>query len=187
MGTAVATIGRKLVMFSGIASTIYLAMSDWKGLFDDLNKEGLSGLLKHLDKVVAVLAVLYAGFQAGGFIGLGIAATGLAAMGAYKKYQYNKKNEAEEAAAFSRVYKEGQTMTPAMTPWQSSPTFGRDVTMQKLFPKSEAPLMTPATPAVNIGISNIIEASTGKTKTTVNKSPNNIYNAWEKEYSFNGN
>lgn len=76
--------GRTLSGAFGIASGLYLMMTDWSSLIENINKHGLSGFLKDLDKAVAILGVLGGGFAIGGFAGMAVAAIGLSAVGAYK-------------------------------------------------------------------------------------------------------
>lgn len=79
----------KFALFAGISSLIYLGLADWKGLFDDFNKQGFSGVLKHMDMLMAALSTLGAGAIAGGavggiwgaFIGMAAAAAGVGAIG----------------------------------------------------------------------------------------------------------
>lgn len=175
----------RFLMLSGIASGIYLIFSDWNSMFDSINKKGLIGVTDHLDKLISVLAVLGVGFATGGFLGLLLAAAGIGAVGIYKYLQYKGDVEAAELASFSESYAKAQLSTPSMSPWKSSPTFGQDTTMQKLFPKTEA-AMTPIPTQVNVGLQTIVNAATGETKTTAKRDPSYIYNTYDKIYAFDG-
>lgn len=93
MRVAALTILSSLGKAFGWASAIYLVIADWSSTFDNINKHGLKGLLKDLDKVVAVISVLGLGFATGGIPGFLIAAAGLAGVGVYKTLKEVKKND----------------------------------------------------------------------------------------------
>ena len=84
MKSVIKILGGFFSKFAGITSFIYLVFTDWKSIFDDLNKDGLSGLKNHLVEIVSMLSVLGAGWIAGGPAGLLIAAAGITGLAAYK-------------------------------------------------------------------------------------------------------
>jgi tape measure domain-containing protein len=163
MSLLIGSILSKVALFSGISSAIYLAISDWGKMFDD----GLTGILGHLDKLIAMLAVLGTGFLVGGLPGLLIAATGLAGVGAYKYLKHQGDLESQEMDKWRDSTREINT---GMS--QSNAFFGA----AGLYDKPNMTLMKDMTPTINVDTVVQLDPTTGKSKTkTEVRSPN--YNA----------
>jgi len=154
-----------LLKISGIASGIYLVFSNWSALFDSINEKGLSGVLDHMDKLIATLSVLGAGFAAGGFAGMAVAAAGLGAVGLYKGVNIAAENYND--AAWADLRAEMNSRNPIM---------------------SSAPKnISAGTPSINIQMQTNVDSS-GKTKSkaVVNnpyESPI-VYEAWGNNFKF---
>jgi hypothetical protein len=158
-----------LFKFLGVAGAISLYFADWKGFFDDFNKEGFSGALKHLDMLIASLAVLGGGFAAGGFAGMAVAAMGIAGYAGIKLIEHgvDKYNEGAWTKEINRLNAKNPNMTPIpnnMTPVTSN---------------GSQP--TPQPPKNTINIQNIINAATGQTQTKVDVLSHPVFaGAWGK-------
>lgn len=156
-----------LTKFLGIAGGISLIFADWKGLFDDINKQGLSGVLKHIDMIVSALAVLGGGFAAGGLAGMAVAAIGITGYAGMKLISHgvDKYNENAWNKEINRLNAKNPNMTSIpnnMTPVPSN-----------------SGQFTPQAPTNIVNVHNTIEASTGKTKTKVDVYSNPLFGgAW---------
>lgn len=132
---------------------VYAAFADWKGLLDDINKDGLKGFLNHISLAVAGVATL-AGIIAmtltGNFVGAGALAIGALGTTAYKTMQWG------DDKAWADLRKSMNPNNPTMP----------------------IPNMTPLPKNAKNGDTNVyvdtrVDAATGNTKTKVRVDPYN--------------